>query len=404
MVKPITEYDNPDSAWQEVYEGIKSVIESLRATFTAKPTFLADLNSADLPSSNPPLLNDIFVFPRLIERDHAAAAGRLRESVISSLDGLRDPGHAVIHGEDKSGKTALAKHLVLSLLSDDEPVLFVDLGRGTGRLDGRYLRGCYEDQFNGDYYLWQQQSGKTLVIDNVTEAPGLLDFIALGLDVFSHICLFVSSDVYHSFFADDIRLIDFREIRLVPLTHTQQETLIRKRLVTLDLTEKLTDGFVDHVENRVNSIIISNRVVPRYPFFVLSILQTFDAAMPLSLSISSYGHCYYIFILASFRRAGISEADDAINSCTNFAEQLALAIYRTKRNTASEPLDFSAFKRQYRSDYFMEASLVNRLTHHDYGIITEAGEFKTAYVYYFFPRALAGEHPTTGGTVSSRFV
>ncbi len=168
-----------------------------------------------------------------------------------------------------------------------------------------------------------------------------------------------------------------------PLTLTQQEQLIRKRLTKLEKSD-LTDGFVDQAEDRVNSIIISHKIVPRYPFFVLSILQTYDAFTPRSLSITSYGHCYYVFIIASLRRAGISEADDAVNSSFNFAEQLALATFVSRREPSPEPLDFDAFRKSYRSSYFIRSSLLNRLTHKDYGIITERGEFKTKYMYYFF--------------------
>ncbi len=381
--KAITTYSNPDTAWKEVYEGVKSVIDSLRTTFTPKPAFLSDMKNADLPSTNPLSLDDIFVFPRLVTHDYTATNDILRESPVTSLEDLLDQGHSVIHGEDKSGKTALAKHIFLSLVDREKPVLFADFSTISGRPREDFLRTLYHTEFNGDYYLWERKSGKTLIIDNMTEAPSLLDYVADCSELFSRIYIFVSSDVYHSFLTDDLRLTDFAEVRLDPLTLTQQEQLIRKRLTKLEKSD-LTDGFVDQAEDRVNSIIISHKIVPRYPFFVLSILQTYDAFTPRPLSITSYGHCYYVFIIASLRRAGISEADDAVNSSFNFAEQLALATFVSRREPSPEPLDFDAFRKSYRSSYFIRSSLLNRLTHKDYGIITERGEFKTKYMYYFF--------------------
>ena len=91
----------------------------------------------------------------------------------------------------------------------------------------------------------------------------------------------------------------------------------------------ISDGLVDRAEKHVNSVIISDKVVPRYPFYVLSILQTYEAYMPSNLSVTSYGHCYYVLIFASLVRAGISRTDDAINACFNFAEHLAYDIYRS---------------------------------------------------------------------------
>ena len=382
--KAITAYGNSDTAWYTVYEGIKSIVERLRTTYTAKPTFLEDLNSTDLPTTPPISLDELFVFPRLTKHDSTDATERLPVSTISSVDDLRHQDHSIIHGPEQSGKTALARRFVLSLINDEQPVLFVDLGTATGHLNDNFLRARYEEQFDGDYYLWQQQESKTLIIDNMTEAPKLLKFIKRYSETFSHICLFVSSDIFRSYLLDDKRLVDFQEIRLEPLTRTKQEQLIRNRLTTMQGADTLTDGLVDQVEDRVNSIIISNMIVPRYPFFVLAILQTYDALMPRSLPITSYGHCYYVFIVASLRRAGISDTDDAINSSFNFAEQLALATFRARREAVRTPLDFPAFLRRYRDDYFIEASLVNRLTHKDYGIITGDGKFTTAYMYYFF--------------------
>ena len=382
--KAITAYCRSDFAWKEVYDGIKSAVESFRTTYTAKSTFLADIKRADLPSATPMTLKQLFVFPRLTKHDSTATSARLREPVVSSADDLLHLGHTMIHGQEKSGKTALARHIVLSLVDDSQPVLFADLGAATGHLGDKFLRRIYEEQFNGDYFLWQKQECKTLVIDNMTDVPQLLDFVEACSDTFSRICLFVSSDVFHSFLFDEKRLARFQEVRIEPLTPTQQERLIRNRLNAIQGLDALTDGFVDEAEDRVNSIIISNKIVPRYPFFVLSILQTYDVLMPPSLSITSYGHCYYVFIVASLCRAGISDADDAINSSFNFAEQLALANFRSGREAGSKPYSFSDFKRDYRSKYFMATSLVNRLTHKDYGIITADGKFTTAYMYYFF--------------------
>lgn len=382
--KAITTYQDRDSAWNEVYEGIKSVVETIRTTYTPKRAFLASLNDAELPVSKPIALDDIFVFPRLTEHEYIATSDLVRESVVSSLDHLCDLGRSMIYGQDKSGKTALARQLALSLVRDGQPILFADLGAAPRRPGAKFLRRLYEDQFNGDYSLWLQQDSKTLIVDNMNDAPDLVDLIEDCSETFSKIYIFVSTDVFQAFLMDEIRLADFHQIRLDPLTLRQQEKLIRNQLTALRGEGALTDGLVDRAEDRVNSIIISNKIVPRYPFFVLAILQTYDALMPPSLSITSYGHCYYVFVVASLTRAGISHADDVVNSCFNFAEQLALATFRARREADGSTLDFAAFQRDYDSRYFIEKSLLNRLMHKEYGIITDDGKFKHAYMYYFF--------------------
>jgi len=385
--KAITTYRDQDSAWKEVYEGIKSVIETIRTTYTPKPEFVAHLNNADLPVSKPVTLSDIFVFPRLMEREyipHPDHPDLVRESVVSSFDDLRAFQRSLIHGEDKSGKTALAKQLALSLIHDGKPVLFADLNAAPHRYVAKFLKQLYDEQLNGDHSLWLQQEHKTLIVDNMHDAPDLANLIEYCSSTFSNIHIFVSTDVFEAFLIDEKRLADFNPIRIEPLTSTQQEALIRKQLTILRGDDALLDGLVDQAEDRVNSVVISNKIVPRYPFFVLAILQTYDALMPPSLSITSYGHCYYVLVVASLTRAGISHADDAINSCFNFAEQLALARFKAQMATGSTRIDFEAFRSGYDSEYFIEKSLLNRLIHKDYGLITGDGKFKHAYMYYFF--------------------
>ena len=380
---PVTSYPTKDPPWLEVNNGIKTLVDELRATFTPKPGFLKAIDDSELPSSQPVSLDDIFVFPNLATQPRQVTSQRYQEDVLVSAGDLLDLKRAVVHGQDKSGKTALAKHVARKLIDMNEPVLLVTMDTAAGQLGRNFLRNLYESQFQGDFDLWKQQDNKTLLVDDMTETPQVLSFIEKHLEEFDRIYLFTSSDIYHAFLMDDVRTASFQIASLKPFTHTQQETLIRKRLATLNREDALAAGFVDQAENHVNSVIISNRIVPRYPFYILAVLHIYDTVMPAPISITSYGHCYYIFIVASLSRAGIANTDEAINSCFNFAEQLALATFLAKQQ-GDAGVDFAAFKQQYSANYFMETSLANRLTHKEYGIMTEAGEFKTAYMYYYF--------------------
>lgn len=45
--RPIIDFENPDAAWLEVYEGIERVVEALRSTHTPRPAFLDELTGHD---------------------------------------------------------------------------------------------------------------------------------------------------------------------------------------------------------------------------------------------------------------------------------------------------------------------------------------------------------------------
>ena len=278
-----------------------------------------------------------------------------------------------------SGKTALERYLFLSLVQSSEPALYVDLEQMSGNSEEKILRDTYHSQFNGDYDLWRQQQNKTLILDNLSSMPRLLNFVVYAKDIFGRIIVTLSSDIFNAFLKDEERIADFSVMTIEPLTHNQQEKLIRKRLELSDRDEPITDGYVDQVEDRVNSAIISNRIVPRYPFYVLSILQTYEGYMPGNLSITSYGHCYYVLILANLIKAGISRSDTDINICLNFAEKLAFKIHQD-----TDEFDFDQFVNEYREKFLIPESILNRLKHHEYGIITANGRFRTKYTYYFF--------------------
>ena len=203
-------------------------------------------------------------------------------------------------------------------------------------------------------------------------------------EFFEKIIITLASDIFYSFFRDEARLADFHEVQIEPLSHQQQEKLIRKRLALSDRSEPITDGLVDQIENDVNSIITFKKIVPRYPFFVLSILQMYEGFMPDDLSITAYGHCYQVLVIANLIKAGISREDNAINACFNFAENLAFKIYQNTKLPTPTKLDFDRFVQQYQKSFIIPGSILSRLSKHDYGIITSEGSFRTPYMYYFF--------------------
>ena len=77
---PVTSYPTKDPPWLEVNNGIKTLVDELRATFTPKPDFLKAIDDSELPSSQPVSLDDIFVFPNLATQpppsNFAAISGR----------------------------------------------------------------------------------------------------------------------------------------------------------------------------------------------------------------------------------------------------------------------------------------------------------------------------------------
>ena len=56
-----------------------------------------------------------------------------------------------------------------------------------------------------------------------------------------------------------------------------------------------------------------------------------------------------------------------------------------KRLTRSDSTyDIYEFRREYEKKFILKTSILNRLLHDDYGLITKLGKFRSPYVYYYF--------------------
>lgn len=381
--KPVVNFSVRSVAWQQVYEGIRDVIFQLRNTFLPMPEFIEEMQRTEFLSEEHIRLEDVFSFPSLSCYESHSEDDNLKEDVVTSPARLLERSYVLIHGEEMSGKTALGRYMYLYATKHSIPTLHIDLKQISGRPKKNILLNFYRRQLSGDFSIWMKQDNKTLILDNLTSASNMVDFLTFSKEYFDRIIVMVSTDTFDAFFRDDIRLAEFEELQIAPLSHKQQEKLIRTRMALSGQAGHLTDGVVDQVERRVNSII-GNKIVPRYPFYVLSILQTYEGYMPSDLSVTSHGHCYYVLILAQLIKAGISRSDDDINACLNFSEHLAFRLHRQHRGYPISETDFVGFLSEYRMKYIIPDSILNRLKHHDYGIISREGLFKTPYMNYFF--------------------
>ena len=397
----VVQIGNEDAAWQKVFEGIESVVKRLLESFCPRDIFLREIDKIEIPSANHIRLRDLYEFLRLTYTEPNRSDLSSRTKTISTLEGLLTTQYALIHGEEKTGKTTLARFLYLSLIEESRPVLLVDLSNVGRTKDDSFLRDAYHSQFHGDYDVWVKQEDKILIADNLTGAPHLIKLVAGAADIFDSILITMSTDVLKAYFMDEKRLAQFLQMQIQPLSRSQQGSLISKRLALLDNNQAISEGRVDQIENHVNSIVVSNRIMPRYPFHVLCIMETYEEYMPSHMPLTAYGHCYHALIVSNLIRAGISEDEADVNACFNFAERLAFAIFQFREQHGIREFDLDAFVTEHQTR-FISTSVINRMKRSPNGILGPEGTFRTEYMYYFFlGRFLAG-HRNEGTPVIER--
>jgi len=371
-------------------------VTEMSAAFEIRQEFRQEISRVEFVSQDRKSIEigDIFVFPNLVQEsefDFGKTMKRLKSLV--DLLGLR---HALIRGDEHSGKTTLCRQLYLHLVDKGLPVILIDLGSvGKLKFGAEVFRKKYEEQFKGDFELWMQKSNRTVIIDDLSARD--IELVERASELFDNVFVSTSVDNYIAYFADDPRLSDFASLKLHILKHAQQEKLIRrwKRLDSRIRTSPSlpSDTTIDHIEDEVNSIVIK-RIVPRYPFFVLSILQTYQDFMPQGLRITAYGHCYHALIVAQLLRLGI--ASDDMDACFNFLGWLANYIRQHSNGLSTISVEeYKKFNIQYCERFLIKNSILNRLFDQHSPILTKSKgivSFRSPYCYYFFLGRYLSEH------------
>ena len=388
--KPLLSYHNSDEAWTEVYEKIKQVILDLEKTFTSRTEFRLFLEQTEIIGDHDVSLSSSYVFGRVHSyvRTDPTELGNL-EGKIPNLERILEEDKVIIHGEPMSGKTALAKMLCIRQLERDQPVLYIDAKRQSGRWNLKELQRVFEDQFFGSWEQWLHQSTKLIVIDDLTKDKDAVKFLETQKSTFQRIIITMDTDIHRIFYSTEQRLKSYTEMQLREINRSHQEEIIRKTLKQATGRD-ISDGEVDIVERKLNEII-DTRIIPRYPFYVLSVIQALQSFMPQDTNITSHAHCYYIFILGRLMKVGIENDDGSINACLNFAEYLAKAIFdRREQGEAPNNTWFKDFVQYYQQRYIISDEHVQRMCDPRYGIINESEGFKVRYMeFYFLGRFLA---------------
>ena len=388
--KSLASYSNSELAWTEIYGEIKTIISDIETTCTPRPKFLEFLEETEIIGDHQVSLSKNYVFGRVQSYDRTGVDElNSLEGSIRNLDEILKRSGAIVHGEPMSGKTALAKMLCINQIEHDRPVLYIDAKKQTQRWTLRELERIFKDQFFGSWDYWLNQPNKVVVIDDLGEDKDAVKFLENKKDYFAHVIITMDTDIYRTYYHADSRVHFYSEMEIKEINRWHQEQLIRNTLKQTRGSD-VTDGDVDIVERKIDEIV-DTRLIPRYPFHVLSVIQALQVFMPQDTRITSHAHCYYIFILSRLIKAGVEKDDGSINACLNFAEHFAKAVFDQRERDQSLNADFfRCFVHSYQSRFVVSDEQIRRMCHPRYGIIHEEEGFRVRYMeFYFLGRFLA---------------
>lgn len=352
-------------------------------------------------------LHDIYVVPDLMNLADSRALERIDrpESSDDVLERLATSGHAVIAGGDKSGKSALLRHAFRKLHAagltpvrlDGSSIRSTDREKLIALVEGEYTRQYASDK--ADYWRQLPAGRRCILLDDLGAARLNHQGRLTVLNSIRDYCgsALVTCDealVYRTAIAEPI-FPGYETYELLELGHRRRDQLIT-RWIRLGQTTTLDEATFEVIrEERTAAInaLIGKNFIPSRPMFLLTLLQSMEAAADGPVQGSSYGQYYEYLIRHALSSGGVRPED--LDAVLNYLTELAYIFVDRDAGDMSvgELHEFNAnFSRRYALQYDW-AKLKERLANVD--ILEERSSrlrFKYKYVKLFFAARYLARH------------
>lgn len=366
--------------------------------FKHKIEFLNDLNRLTIPISiedYPELkLSDIYVFPDL-ERTEQKSSDF--DSFYDSENLLAETNFStcIIEGESQSGKSSLLAMLYIRFIDEDFYPLLLDSKNFKNTEVDKVLKSNFINQYDGDShdferYLQFEKSKKVVLLDNLHSLPfnsKAIKRIIEDLETRFGKVIVLTNTLYGLISKIEAEFEELKVFSIKPLGYRKRNKLIenyhRLCIHVSTITDELLLERTKHSFNQVEAVL-GDKLLPSYPVFVLSILQTMMYARTTNYEQTSYGYCYHSLIhIALAIKAKVQ--NENIDTFFNFLSEFALHLYKSKNEIFSED-ELKQFFIEYQKDFHVgfsfdilrEALLSSML------IVIKDDEWKFTYEYIYY--------------------
>jgi len=387
-------------------------------TFSIDTKFKQFLNdpgaSYKHPNKSEILLDDIFVLPIL--RDLKVNKVKDKEILDDTVDSqcLLDTGKfmnkVLLIGAENSGKTTLCKILYKHYYRNEYVPIYIDgFKTKSTAIDDfeKLIRTCFVEQYSNEHLESFNQLKKdkiVIIIDDLHKSRLNLKFRSILVNniiknytniVITGNDLFQIEAIVYDEEQEQLIFEDFKQFEVLEFGH-----VLRSKLVnlwnTLGREEVINDNELlrknDKATRVINTVIGSN-IVPSYPIFLVTILQTMELGVPLNLKESSYGYYYDQLIIQSLAKKGYRNED--IDVYYNYMSELSYFFFKNKIREVNKE-EFTVFHTRFCDEYSLELDF-NELI--DYliksSILVKNNNifrFRYKYVFYYFVAKFLANH------------
>ncbi len=350
-------------------------------------------------------LRDIYVYPEMSE--WSIALGTARRTFTGRVHGedlagyVRKNGKVIIYGRENIGKTALTKVLYTDLQEQNVIPL-----RLTGDLltkpDPKVVERIIERQFVSQYdesllerYRQLPLERKAIIIDDFHKTKlnrqGWSQLIDILVTLTGSLVL-VASDAFQ---IQELRDANLQQHPLLVFKHCWIKDfgqLLRYELINrwvllgqeFTLSDAEKTAAVKQIE-QVMRVVVGRNLMPSYPLFILTILQSHEAAGTKDTATGAFSYHWEILIKDQLAAVVTSVTPDTL---VTYLSAIAFSMFSDKRKcleqneletvTANyQSLHTMTFNREDVVKALLEARVVELLPDGRY-------RFSYSYIYYYF--------------------
>ena len=399
---PVSSFSNPDSAWHDVYEGLKLVIDNelKMRQIMIREKFKKFLQNTDLLANAHAnqvevCLDQIYVYPDFSIFDNL---GEVEAKINSKkiLDEFFEHSKLLIVGDGQSGKTSFCKNLFIWLQNRNfVPIYLSDNNKQSSRKVENRLSKAFAQQYEANIKFENLEKNRVVpIIDDFHYARNKEKLIK-GLADYPY-QIVVVDDVFGLNIKDKNTVRSFQRFRIQEFKPSQRHELIMKWVNSADNDYEILpneNSIYQNIDKKmewVDSALgksIGRGIMPSYPFFILMAINTYETfSTPLDQEITSQGYCYQALIYIYLRKQNVK--NDEIDTYINFLTESAIYIYRQQKLELSET-EFERFIESYSHKFNLPVKINELLSIlHKANILlqnsTNNFSFSYLYLYYFF--------------------
>lgn len=350
-------------------------------------------------------IDDIFIYQDLQKID-----GDKKVSSLSLIKLKNEGEKIIIFGDDVSGKTTLAYKLQRSFLEQNMIPVYISASWLKSsdvvkikNLVARRIKRQYKNISNEELYNIDSDKIIVIIDDYQSLSTNKESSILINKnlsEIYKNVYIFSNTSEKLKLMTDSKihdSLSDFNFYKINEYGFKLRDDLISK-WISIGQQETIDDEYkhkrIVEVAETIN-VTVGNRFVPTYPIFVLTLLQSFEAATTNSLNGSAYAEFYNYLITHALGKSGVET--NKFGLFYAYLSELSFSFFSESKKEINE-LDFQIFHDEFfkrkrldkKFDDFRSTLIGSKILKFE----NEFYKFNHNYIYYFFVARYLSEKVT----------